>query len=72
MTWELEDKLELVATLSTKVSTASIEMLRAHDVLTEELRKLAREGVSIDARSEATGLTPEEIRQRTDSDRTML
>lgn len=72
MYWELEDQLELVATLSTAANSASIEMLKAHDNLSAELRRLAREGVSIDAMSEASGLSPEEIRKRTDSDRTML
>ncbi len=65
-------ELEMVATLSDKANEASIEMLKRHDALTAELRRLARNGISIDAMSEATGLSPEDIKRRTDSDRTML
>lgn len=64
--------LEMVATLSDKANEASIEMLKRDDQLTAELRRLARQGYSVDALSEASGLSPDAVRKRTDSDRTLL
>lgn len=57
--------LEVVATLSSQVSEASIEMLQRQDKLDAELRRLIRQGISIDALSDATGLSPDSIRLRT-------
>jgi hypothetical protein len=73
--WEndtFENELELVATLSREVNVASIKMLRSHDELTSEIRRLSQAGVSVDALSEATGLSPDEIKSRVASDRTLL
>ena len=69
---DFEKELELVATLSGSVNVASIKMLRLHDELTAEIRRLTEAGVSIDALSEASGLTPDEVRKRAASDRTLL
>lgn len=72
MRWDFEQELELVATLSDEAREAGIELLKRHDQLTAEIRRLTAQGVSVDALSEATGLPPAEVRSRAESDRTLL
>ena len=61
-------ELELVATLSGKVSEASLQMLKQQDQLDAELRRLLKQGYSIDSLSAATGLAPDAIRKRAELD----
>lgn len=60
---DFESELEVVATLRDEANRASVEALERYELLTEEVRKLAARGVSVDALSAATGLTPTAIRQ---------
>lgn len=62
MNWDFENELEVVATLSEEARKASIEMTETYERLTAEVGKLAAQGVSIDALSAATGLSPEAIK----------
>lgn len=59
-----EAELEVVATLADRAFNATIEELRKEDELTLALRGMLRNGISVDDLSDATGLTPEEIRRR--------
>lgn len=58
------DQLEVVSTLRDRQIEASIRELKQSDELTIALRHSLRNGVSIDALSDASGLTPEAIRAR--------
>ena len=60
-------QLDVVATLAGDAIEASIAELRRRDRLTIGLRAALRAGTPIDALSEASGLTPSEIRRRTES-----
>lgn len=65
-----DGELEVVATLSGAAIRASLDDLRAQDKLTLALRSMMRMGVSVDALSAETGLTPEAIRTRVARDLT--
>jgi hypothetical protein len=58
------DHEEVLVELSRGVIRSSIETLRHEDRLTLALRQALREGADIDGLSDATGLTPAEIRRR--------
>ena len=67
-----EGQLEVVATVADRAFRASVEELRKQDELTIALRAMLREGISVDELSEATGLTPQEIRRRTEGNLMLL
>ena len=57
-------QLDVVATLAGSAIEASIAELRQRDKLTIALRSALRAGVDMDSLSNASGLTPAEIRRR--------
>jgi hypothetical protein len=59
---DFEPELEVVATLRDQANRAAVEASEQYELLTEEVRKLAARGVSVDALSAATGFSPEAIR----------
>lgn len=59
-----EGQLDVVATLTGDMLSASLDELRKEDELTVALRSFLRDGVSIDDLSAASGLLPSEIRRR--------
>lgn len=63
-------QLEIVATMRDRQIQASIDELRRRDELTVALRSAHKSGVSVDELSDASGLTPKEIRARLDSELT--
>lgn len=65
-------QLEVVASIANAQIEASLAELKKHDELTLALRDYLRQGVSIDELSEATGLSPGEIRRRTTSELVIL
>lgn len=58
--------LHVVASIRDGVIQATIAELREQDRLTLALRSALKIGISIDDLSEASGLTPAEIRRRTE------
>lgn len=60
-------QLDVVATIAGDAIKASIAELRHRDRLTIALRAALRAGASIDELSDASGLTPREIRRRVDA-----
>jgi uncharacterized protein YerC len=61
-----ETQLEIVASFRDREIAASLNELRKRDETTIALRTMLRNGVSIDELSDASGLTPAEIRRRVD------
>lgn len=59
-----DGELEVVATLAGNAIDASIRELRKQDELTVALRSAMRSGVNINELSNASGLSPKEIRRR--------
>lgn len=61
-----EGQLDVVATLSDMAIQSSLADLREQDRLTLALREMLKSGVPIDELSAASGLTPAEIRRRSE------
>lgn len=60
------DHLDVITELSNRAMNASVRELMSRDRLTLGLREAMRHGASVDELSARTGLTPAEIRRRTD------
>jgi hypothetical protein len=67
-----EAQLEVVSTLADRALEASRAELARIDELTLALRGSLKNGVTVDELSEATGLTPEEIKRRVDRELNVL
>jgi hypothetical protein len=60
-----DGQLDVVATLRDRQIESAIEDLKRQDDVTKALRSMLRSGVDINSLSEASGLTVEQIRERT-------